>query len=261
MLLIVPINDRIELLPYFLRYYSSLGVTEFVCALFNGGSNPHYPAIKAWSTRYQLKIRNSVFADLKVRNSVIAGKADHYCSDIDSLGIDRIREEVAADHRWYAIADLDEFHSFGGPTLPEAVEEAERRGCEAVHGVFCDRISADGSFPEINGPLDDTFPLACNLTARTGHCREKIVLARSHVRITSGHHSAAAKVWRNVALVHHFKWSRGVDARVVANYRTAQAKGIAWMLHALPPVLEVIANGVNLSDPRLRVAPAPKLGI
>ncbi len=106
-----------------------------------------------------------------------------------------------------------------------------------------------------------TFPLACNLTARTGHHREKILLARSYVRITSGHHSAAAKVWRNVALVHHFKWSRGVNTRVAANYRTAQVKGIGWMLRALPPVLEVIANGVNLSDPRLRVAPAPKLGI
>jgi hypothetical protein len=261
MLIIVPINDRIELLPYFLRYYSSLGVTQFVCGLFNGESNPHHAAIKAWSARHPLQIRNSVCADMNIRNSVVAGRADHYCSDIDGPGLNRIREEFAADHRWYAIADLDEFHSFGGPTLPEAAAEAERRGCEAVHGVFCDRISADGGFPEINGPLDGTFPLGCNLTARTGHWRDKIVLARSHVPITVGHHTAAAKVWRNVALVHHFKWSRGVDTRVAANYRTTQAKGIGWMLRALPPVLEVIANGVNLSDPLLHVAPAPKLGI
>ena len=33
------------------------------------------------------------------------------------------------------------------------------------------------------------------------------------------------------------------------------------MLTALPPVLEVMAQGVNLKDPRLQVVEAPKLGI
>ncbi len=50
---------------------------------------------------------------------MIAGNADHYCSDIDGPALNWFREEFTTDHRWYAIADLNKFHSFGWPTLPE----------------------------------------------------------------------------------------------------------------------------------------------
>jgi hypothetical protein len=251
MLMILPINERIELLPYFLRYYSALGVTRFVCGLYNGESNPLYPQIAVWASHY----------DLHIRNTVLAGQADHYLPDIELPGLNRIREEFAADYRWFAIADLDEFHYFGGPNLPEMEEEAERRGCEAVHGIFFDRVSADGGFPEINGPLDKTFPLVCNLTARAGQPHDKITLARSHVSITSGHHQVAARVWRKAVQVHHFKWSRGVGQRIEAHYLKAKAMGIARRVAAMRPQLELVRQRVNLRDPRLRVFPAPRLGI
>ncbi len=251
MLLIFPVCDRVELLPYFLPYYKSLGVKKFVCGLYNGEHNPLYRNISKFSRKY----------DLTIRNSVLTGVPDHYNCAIDHPGLNRIREEFTGRQEWYAIADLDEFHFLHGFTLPEVAGEADAHGYEAVHGVFFDRISRDGSFPKIKGSLDKTFPLACNLTAQTKLAFGKIVMAKSHVPIEYGHHTAHAKVWFNFAQVHHFKWSHGVNRRVAAYHEKGKELGIGWRIEKLPEMINLIQDGINLRNPKLVVGEAQKLGI
>jgi len=251
MLVILPINDRIELLPYSLRYYTALGATRFVCGLYNGDRNPLHPQVAAWAAHY----------NLYVRNTVLSGHASHYLPDIELPGLNQIREEFTQGPPWYVIADLDEFHHGGCKTLPQIAEEAEQRGYEAVHGFLHDRISLDGSFPEVAGTLDETFPLVCNLTVKAGQCTDKIALARGHVKIKAGHHAAAARTWHKAVQVHHFKWSRGVDERIEAHYLKAKAMGIGWRINSMGSQLKLVKNGVNLTNGGLRVRPAPKIGI
>jgi hypothetical protein len=195
MLMIFPVFDRIKLLPYFLRYYSSQGVTQFVCALYNGERNLLYNQILHFKRCYNLHIRTSLIC-----------KIEEFSPQGETLGLNKIREEFAKEFEWYCIADLDEFHFCGSKTFFEMVQEAEINGFNAIHGVFFDRIAEDGSFPEIQDkPLDETFPLSCNLTFCSGAGCNKIAFAKSNIRIECGHHRAEANVWPNMVQVHHFK--------------------------------------------------------
>ncbi|MCW5555108.1 MAG: hypothetical protein KIS67_23455 [Verrucomicrobiae bacterium] len=250
MIVIFPVCDRIKLLPYFLRYYSSLGADEFACALYNGRKNPLFEEILSFRTQYNLHIDTSV-----------ACCFESYRGAHEVKGLNVIRETYASKARWYCIADLDEFHFFNGKNLMDIASEAEQAGYEAVHGIFFDRIAADGTFPEIQGSLDNTFPMVCDLSRCAGLACRKITMAKGHVQITAGHHSVEANIWRNVAQVHHFKWSAGVYEMMVDKYRRYKSQGLPWATHQLPRLLELIENGVDLSNPKLNTREAARLGI
>lgn len=250
MLVIFSVFDRIQLLPYFLRYYSLIGATQFVCGLHNGETNPLYKEIVNFKSTYDLHIRVSVICNV-----------EQYCETDVTLGMNNIRKEFAAKYGWYCIADLDEFHFFEGKTMLDVAKEADERGYDAVHGVFFDRIAADGTFPEIEPPLDKTFPLVCNLTQLCDQRCAKIVLAKSHIEITNGHHDAKANVWRNVAQVHHFKWAKGVDKVIEDKYIRHLLLKNQWAINKLPMALNLVKNRLNITNPKLNVRQAPIIGI
>jgi len=250
MLVIFPVVDRIKLLPYFFAYYTSIGASEFICALYNGEANPLYSQILSFVSSYNLKILPSICCDFReFRGAREVGV------------LNQIREQYAVTSRWYCIADLDEFHFFRGRNLMTVAENAERCGYEAVHGTFFDRIAIDGSFPDIEGKLDDKYPMACDLSNSVGLSSGKITLAKSHVAITAGHHNAKAVTWFDQAEVHHFKWVKGVHKIVRDKYARYSAQGLPWAKAQLPRLLRSIETRIDISDPRLKVRPAAKLGV
>lgn len=250
MIIIFPICDRIRLLPYFLRYYASLGAKEFVCGLYNGEQNPLYDQVREVGSSYGLHVHTSV-----------ACVFEKYRGALEIDGLNWIRQKYAIKHGWYCIADLDEFHHFHGQSLAEVARSAEHNSFTAIHGQFIDRISADGTFPDLQGSLDATFPLGCDLSLCAGLACRKIALAKSQVAITAGHHDAQANICRNAAEVHHFKWSNGVREMVVDKHRRYREQALPWATEQLPKLLKLIENGIDLSNPNLNLRPAAKLGI
>jgi len=209
-----------------------------------------YNEIAAFCSRYNIAIRTSVDSTFGPFNPAS-----------EASGLNAIREEFLPYNSWYAIADLDEFHYFRGKSLLEIAQQAESRHCDAVHGVFFDRIAADGTFPKIDGTLDDTFPLACDLTRCFGGCCQKIVLARNHVKISSGHHRAKGKIWRDGAQVHHFKWHHGIQDVIKDRHQRFKQQGLRWAARELPLTEKLIAKRINLQDPRLHLRKAGKLWV
>jgi hypothetical protein len=250
MLVIFPIFNRIQLLPYFLRYYTSVGATQFVCALYHGKRNPLYKKINRYGARYPLAIRTSTNSRLT-----------HYNPFEEMYGLNQVRREFTEQFRWYCIADLDEFHYFGRRKMTTVARYAEEAGYAAVGGAMVDRIAANGQFPTIHGPLDRRFPLGCDLTASVGANPRKISLARSHIEIALGHHEASAKTAWGGSETHHFKWHKGVYEILKTRYKYYHRQGLPWTESELPPQIRVIEEGVNLTDPKLHLRTARKLGV
>jgi hypothetical protein len=176
-------------------------------------------------------------------------------------GLNQVRKELAEKFHWYCIADLDEFHFFNGLKISTVVRHAEQHGYQAIGGRLVDRIAANGTFPEIRGSLDRCFPLGSDLTRSTGACHSKIALAKSHVEIAPGHHDAQAKIaWGSVE-THHFKWHRGIHEIIKIRYKNYLRQGMPWAEKEYPRQLKMIEEGVNLTDPKLNLHKAHKLGV
>jgi hypothetical protein len=218
MLVICPIFDRCDLLPFYLQYYSQLGATQFVMALWNGERNPVYEVVKSYS-QYPITIRTSIECLVK-----------DYNGPDESTGLNRIRLEFKDRFPWYCLADLDEFCWFGGKTMPEIIAEAEPQGYTAIHGVFFDRFARHGRFPPIRllHSLDSTFPLVADVTRCLGANYNKIPLSRSDVAVESGHHYTKGRAWWNQAEVHHFKWTEGILERLRERDMYFTAQGLPW---------------------------------
>lgn len=250
MLVICPIFDRCELLPFYLRYYGDLGASKFVVALWNGEKNPLYEVIKTYKD-WNLEIRTSIECAVK-----------DYNGPDESTGLNKIVAEFKDAHPWYCLADLDEFCYFGGRSLDQVVVQAEAKGHTAVHGTFYDRIARDGKFPPIRllHSLDSTFPMACDLTRSLGANFNKVPLSRSDLLVESGHHWSKGNIWWNQCEVHHFKWSEGLIERLRERDLYFTAQGLPWSGESAR-FLQVIQEDEYRDDPNFCYREARKLGI
>lgn len=251
MLVICPIFDRLELLPYYLRHYTRLGATQFVMAVWNGRDNKLCDILDVYKYEYPIAIRTSLVCDLK-----------DYNGPSESIGLDVIVAEFAERFPWYCIADLDEFCYFGGKTLPQVVEAAEAGGFTAVHGTFHDRFSNHPlNFPLIDPGtiLDDLFPLVCDMTRCHGANFNKIPLAKN-LHVESGHHFTSGKAQWNVAEVHHFKWSAGLLGRLRERDLYFTQQGLTWA-HESSRFLHALTETDYLNERNYNVRPARKLGL
>lgn len=250
MLVLFPVHDRVSLLPYFLRYYTSIGATRFVCALFNGKANPVYAKIASFQTRYPLQICPSFVA-----------RVEKYNPFDEKRALNRLRLEFCEKAQWYCIADLDEFHYFEGKSMLDAVRKAKRHKFQAVGGVLVDRLAANGKFPPIRGSLDKTFPLGSDLTYCCGGNNTKISLAKCQVEIEVGHHCANVETGWGISETHHFKWFKGVRPNLIRRQKYYGQQCIPWAKTMLPNQIAIINGGINLNMPGLRLRTANKLGV
>lgn len=247
MLVIFGINDRADLLPYFTKYYASIGATHFACIITDGSRNPLYDTIRSYLADYD----SSFFQSFR---------KDGFSPHAESKVANRIRIEFSTRFQWYCVADLDEFYYFSGQNFGEVIPEATARGFDAVHGLFVDRLSKDGTFPPICGTLDAAFPLGSNLSQCFGLIHHKIPLAKIHLKIGSGHHKVGGKCWRRKVEVHHFKWHSGIVDSLQAKYARKLRQHPAWANRVLE-MLNAIRGGTLNDRPRLRLWTASKLGV
>lgn len=257
MTIITPICDRIELLPFYLRYYHRQGVERFVVALYNGKKNPLHDAI--------YRFGNQSKVDLHIRPSVICPLPE-LSGPKETSGINVIRQEFIRPDEWFAIADLDEFvRPLRGTNLIDLASRAIASDYTAVHGGMVDRIAATGEFPAIDPDrgLDEQFPLQCDLTEACGAMTSKIFLSRGNLEVTNGHHwpnSGNVSIMRDGGEVHHFKWTSGIIGRLQNRLKHFREQRLPWAEESAR-LLKVIENGINLTDHNLKVRIAQSLGI
>jgi hypothetical protein len=250
MLVICPVFDRCELLPYYLRYYRTLGATHFVLAVWNGERNPIYEVLKHYDDG-SLSLRTSIECDVK-----------DYNGPLESTGLNKIVNEFRDRHRWYCLADMDEFCYFGGRSMDRIVAEAESQGFTAIHGTFHDRFARDGKYPPIpvGGSLDATFPMIADVTRCMGANFNKVPLSRSDVPVESGHHHSSGKIWWNQVEVHHFKWTEGLVGRLRERDMYFTLQRLPWSGESRR-FLQVIEDDEYRDDPNYCYREARKLGI
>lgn len=253
MTLIVSIYDRVDLLPFFLRFYQERGIDRFVVALHNGEDNPLYWPILVHKKKY----------DLHVRASILCAK-DQYSNAAETPGLNRIREEFVKPREWFAIADSDEFViCYQRLSFPQLAQIAEHeRNCLGVHGNVIDRMASDGQFPpvDLKRSLDEQFPLALDITRTTGCNFNKVPLARGDVEILHGHHNISGMTWYRAVEVHHFKWTQGVQDRL-RERQTAYYKQRAPGREEVTSFLRQTKNGVNLQEATYKIRPAVPVGV
>lgn len=249
MLVLFTVKDRIALLPYFIRYYQSIGASRFICCLFTGRRNPIYPEIEAWESKVDLEIRDGVMYE-----SV-------WCGPTEAEAIDHIRSTLV--DRWHVIADLDEFYWLPkGTTLQHMAAKLEAANCEAASCHLIDRIAADGSLVYPGETLDGTYPLACNLTRSIGAAYDKVAVVKPTTPLISGHHGVKEGT-RSLAWgeYHHFKWLPGILEIIQQRSIHFRELKIPWAEEGYKTSAKFTNSKLNLNDPALKTWPAPLLGI
>lgn len=260
--LIVPIDNRIDLLPYHAEYYAKLGFTNFVYALWNGEKNPIYPEIvHAWAKAVPpeccINIRPSIVCDY-----------DHYNGPSETPGLNTIRMEFVKHEDWYCVADLDEFYHFGGKNVEQTIQELEAGDYLALHGKFYNRVSRDGSFSTIppydpgKTTLDDLFPMTADLDKVTKHGQTKISFARL-TGIRTGHHYATLppdKILWDSMQVHHFKWNGDLLGLLEKRYKAYSSQSLSWA-YETKDFMDFFQQPDWIKDPRLNTREAVRIGI
>ncbi len=127
--------------------------------------------------------------------------------------------------------DMDEFHEYPA-SLAEIVRIMNRREAWALRGWILDRVAEDGTLAPIRSSpsIGEQFPIGCDFTSSVlKGWTQKIVLCRGRVQLQGGVNHDTCNAWYdeipighgNQYLVHHFKWTQGVDERLRS--RLAQA--------------------------------------
>jgi hypothetical protein len=250
MLVICPIFDRCELLPFYLRHYTRLGASRFVLALWDGPRNPQWDAVQAASRDFPVTLETSTKCS-----------REEFNGPVEAAGIKRLVAARASQHEWYCIADLDEFCYFGGRTMPECAQEATKMGYSALHGRFVDRVAADGTLPEITpqSVLDDLFPMQAAMSSKAHVCQDKVPMALTRLGVESGHHKVhGGGLWKHAVEVHHFKWTAGLQERLKERAELFLAQGLSWYGESTLLIDYLAQNDYRL-DPSYQ--PARKLGL
>ena len=97
-------------------------------------------------------------------------------------------------------SDLDEI--VDPHTLRKAMDEMERGECDAIAGVWQDRLTLDGTLKSVeidkNVEIEQQFPLRCSYSVQfmPERTTRKVIVYRSNLRLTSGQH----EIWCNIGM-------------------------------------------------------------
>jgi hypothetical protein len=139
---------------------------------------------------------------------------------------------------WIVELDGDELQGYpkGVASMPAFFDELERAGFNTVHGVWRDRVTADGSLQATDPRLSlfDQFPVTCSLRV-VG----KIMARHYDIPVTDGKHTVTpaghrvARIWDRATHgapgdaslpVWHFKWVDGIVERLHAKVKMARGQ-------------------------------------
>lgn len=199
--LVSVVGASARLLPHMLAHYRGLGIESFLIhAHLSRLDDPVLGEIQRITDEFGCGIA-----------SVTIGP---WTQDVNPALYARSRNARPGD--WFVIADQDELQAYPGD-LRSMIEECELRGFDYMEGGFLDRLSADGTFPEVaaDRSISEQFPLGGFLSTPILDANpNKIVVAKGHVGIAPGQHWASGgRGWPADELyvpVHHFKWVGGI---------------------------------------------------
>lgn len=213
---VVSVYENPGLLAHFLEHYTRLGVHRIIVVVRTPQKDDlyedvmreaqAYPAIVAWRA-------TAAFDSI--------GKAD---VELEVLDVEGLQPDDYVMH-----LDVDEFQEYPAP-LDEIVREMNARNDWALRGRIVDRLADGGLLAAVRRQpsIWEQFPIACDVTGSLlGACTQKIVLCRHRVKLDSGHHDTWNAYHDRVPvgaseqyLVHHFKWTQGLDRRLQLRLKT-----------------------------------------
>ncbi len=236
------------LLPHFLDHYTRLGVDRILVVVRTRDRDDLFSRAVAQARSYPAEVSwfpSDYFAD--------SDKADVEAMVLSDNGVE--------PDDYVMHLDLDEFHEYPAP-LATIVAEMNRHDDWALRGWLVDRIAEGGRLAPIRPApsIGEQFPIASHLTDRL-LCgwTQKIMLCRGRVELHGGvNHDTCNAHYDRVPIgspgdyiVHHFKWTEGVDSRLQARLERA-AIGEIYADECRRFLASYRANGqIDLSDPLL----------
>jgi hypothetical protein len=204
--------DESDLLEAWLRHYVRLGVTCFHLVVHGGRTRN--ARLHALVGTYPIVIEQEVdgaFSDALLRPRLQALMERH-------LG------------EWVVLVDADELVEVPAPDLPHMARQLERHGAQALRAPFLQRVRRDGTLasPErIDDPWSE-FPLGVpgllrQMGSTASEGKYPLLRVLPGLALMGGNHHApygrATLFARALGVTHHFKWRRGLEARITHRAR------------------------------------------
>ena len=132
-------------------------------------------------------------------------------------------------------SDLDEI--VDPVTLREAMTELRAGECDAIAGVWQDRVTVEGDLKRVEltqGEIEEQYPLRCSYSKffMPERTTKKVIVYRSNLRLTSGQH----EIWCNIGSDQQpgTKWKRQESCRAHVEARADKATKSSYILRLLP---------------------------
>ncbi len=215
--LIFSVIDNPRLLPEFVRHYLNQGVTNFYACVHPKLGN---------------RIAEVDHIMRQVGGQIEVMPDQEFNGQFDSQFQDSIRSKYVLPEEWYVVADIDEFHMVPNMRLASAIQHATEDGAEVIAGEFRDRVTATGVLPpDISDilPLSIQFPCTAKVTQviTRGHAG-KVLCARGHIPIESGHHRYKGIAWHGRGWADHYKWWGPLREKAQARAVSYETQGLFW---------------------------------
>ena len=225
MKLITTIYDRAEILPHFLKYYSKLGVSEFIIGVDKKDDNPETPFIINEAKKYKCYIE-----DIDMGTHFNTLQKTEFQNVLKNKYTDQKNE-------WILIVDLDEFVDFNGLSIEQVIQECDKTGRYWARGIMVDRIAEDFKIKKEIDPNFDIFkqfPYISNFSLKIANAGcLKVNLMKAFVNIQNGHHCVVQSEspfapYQNKIIVHHFKWFGNVLKSMQKMKEGLQHNNLCW---------------------------------
>ncbi|MFW6130383.1 MAG: glycosyltransferase family 2 protein [Atribacterota bacterium] len=206
--LIVAVENDIDILDQFLRWYKLLGVERFIVNVINNNNFPIYDEIKNKCDKY-----NSVVID--------RGRADHDFK-IQHKFRTLAQKQYSSKDDWTFFADLDEFYDL--ESINQIVNRAEAHKCNTICGTFVDRFCKNNNKFNKFDPREsifDQYPIESDFSKKIlkvpqrryvavkGWILEGSICPRfqdgQYLNIIEG-----CSIHEEIVKINHFKWRKGV---------------------------------------------------
>lgn len=196
----VTVAGPYALLPYFLKYYSRIGVKQFIVNAYESDPERYGRIIDA--------VRDQ---DVDWRMGFWEQKKPLNCRD-RTVRLERMAKKRKLLGDWTLYPDMDEFAEFPGGNIQEYVRSLSPR-VQVVRGRWWDRLAQGGGLPAIDPgkPLEEQFPLMARLSDKFFKSDSRVVVACKG-RSAESHHFQwlvrryGVQRFSEVLNVHHFKW-------------------------------------------------------
>lgn len=244
MRLLTSIENRIEILPHFVKHYIKLGIDKFIFCVWKGNKNDKWDEI--------IDVLKKADVDYVMEQSFDSAL---YCGKDDSYYQNFIRKKYIDDDEWYVICDMDEFQSIENySTYKNLLKDVKKEKCGYVGGILVDRVTNDGSIPKnlkVDENIFDQFPINHKMTYEVckGWCR-KSMMQIGEFKIENGHHFCNSNSFSKQFLVYHFKWVGNIVETLQRRHDYYTKLNLPWKNESKLAYTHIMENNgkIKISD-------------